>query len=176
MEWHYLCTACAVVNPHHQSVLWPPFPSWREEYSFSLHEGLSVSGNLSLIPPLPAPLAVRPAEYADVQIQPGTQSGPESIFKAVCSKVMAVGLTGIWASFSAISWQAGQHLVHAHRGQLPRALYPSARTSHILHVMLEQETFSRHQLPGGLLPLQQGVDSNAFAGLMPVPQQSGKFA
>lgn len=114
VEWHYLCTAHALVNPHHQSMLWPPFSSWREEHSFLLHKGLSVSGNLSLIPSLPAPLAVQSAGQADVQIQPEPQSCPEGIVKAVSSKVVVVGLTGIWTSFLVISWQAGHHLVHTH--------------------------------------------------------------
>lgn len=127
MEWHCVGTACALGNPHHLPVLWAQFPRGREEHSFLLHKGLPAR-NLSLIPPLPAPLAVQPAEHADVQIQPGMQSCLEGIFNQVCSRVMAIGLTGAWASFSVISWQAGPGTawhMHCARSTVGRHAAPS---------------------------------------------------
>lgn len=80
-----------------------PFPSWREQHSFLLHKELSVSGNLSFIPPLPAPLAVQPAEHAEVQIQPGMQSCLEGIFKQYVAKSWQWD----WQESGFLSWSSG---------------------------------------------------------------------
>lgn len=158
------------------------FPAGGKSIPFYFTRGLSVSGNLSLIPPLPAALAVQPAEQADVQIQPGMQSCPEGIFKAVCSKVVAVRQAGISASFLVI-WQAGPppgaYTLRPGAVGGPAAPSPALICQDITRAAYDAEGRNFQQTPASrrlAASTARRWSSKAFAGLMLATQQSGKFA